>query len=180
MMAGTLAILSCGCEENLMMTKNSVVNFKQNGVNEGPGTFTEHSNGVEYPYPEIIHQVIIPNSDMFNLKTLAWRITWPTYADDADPEKIPTIWSGDGILHSIDYLNNVAPENTYKSLFSLYFDETIQRTSDMASELDYVAGAPDGSMETIGFNDIWCTAKGLQNLTEWDAAFHMSGNRLTW
>ena len=84
---------------------------------------------------------------MFDLKTLAWRITWPTYADDADPEKIPTIWSGDGILHSMDYLNNVAPENTYKSLFSLYFDETIQTSASMAGELDYVAGAPKGSME---------------------------------
>ena len=62
MMASTLAILFCGCEENLMMTKNSVVNHKQNGVNEGPGTFTEHSNGVDYPYPEIIHQVIIPDT----------------------------------------------------------------------------------------------------------------------
>lgn len=171
-MASTLAILCCGCEENLIM-QNSGVSLKQTGVYEGPGTFAEHSNGDDYPYPEIIHQVIIPNSDVFHLKTLAWRITWPTYADDADPEKIPSIWSGDGILHSIDYLNNVAPENTYKSLFSLYFDETIQRTSDMAGELDYVAGAPDGSMETILFNDTWSTAKGLQILTESDAAFHM-------
>ena len=29
MIAGTLAILFCGCEENLMMTKNSVVDLNR-------------------------------------------------------------------------------------------------------------------------------------------------------
>ena len=66
-----------------------------------------------------------------------------------------------------------SPENTYKSLFSLYFDETIQRTSDMAGELDYVASAPKKSMPVVGFTHPYCTAAGLQQLVENDAAFIM-------
>jgi hypothetical protein len=168
-----IAILFLGCDESLV-TKNSAAELKQTGAYEGPGGYAEHSNGNEYPYPEIIHQVIMPSQpELWNLKTLAWRITWPSYADDADPEKIPTIWSGDGILHSIEYLNNVAPENTYNTLFSLYFDETIQRTATMADELDFVAGAPKKSMRVVSFTMPYSTPKGLQILVEHDAAFHM-------
>ena len=172
LIAGSMVVLFSGCDESLI-TKNSAVDLKQPMPHEGPGTFTEHSNGADYPYPEIVFQEIIPKSDHFKSKTLAWRITWPTYAADADPEKIPTIWSGDGVLHSIDYLNEVDPQNTYNTLFSLYFDETIQRSRDMGDELDYVASAPKKSMPVVGFTHPYCTAAGLQQLVENDAAFIM-------
>jgi hypothetical protein len=177
-LAGVLVILIfSGCEDQ-WMTKNTSVELAKNrdGGFEGPGTYSDHSSGDRYPYPEIIHQVFIPENDMWDRKTLAWRITWPVYADDADPEKIPTVWSGNGILNSIDYLNNVDPQNTYNTLFSLYFDETIQRSRDMASELDHVAGAPNGSMDTVEFNDMWITASGLQKMAETDA----SGFQMYW
>jgi hypothetical protein len=165
-----IMLVFAGCEDQFM-TKNPQDQLGKipSGLREEPGTFADHSNGNRYPYPEIIHQVFIPEDDLYNRKTLAWRITWPVYDEDADPEKIPTVWSADASLHSIHYLNNVGPQTTYKTLFSLYFDEKIQRSRDMGSELNYVATAPKGSMETVSFNDMWITAAGLEILAKEDA-----------
>ena len=121
------------------------------GGHEGPGSYSDHPNGDRYPYPEIIFKEFIPKDDLYDWKTLAWRITWPAYGPGADADKIPSLFSLNGALNSFYYLNNVDPANTYKTVFSLYYDSKLTRPANLATELDFIATAPKDSMKEAWF-----------------------------
>ncbi|WP_276372846.1 hypothetical protein [Chryseolinea sp. H1M3-3] len=154
------SIIIGGCEDPAL-TRNPSAQLGTtilHGNDEGPGSYTDHPNGSRYAYPEIIFKEFIPKDDLYNWKTLAWRITWPVYAPGADADKIPTLFSLNGALNSFYYLNNVDPANTYKTVFSLYHDNKLTRPADLATELDFVATAPKGSMKEAWFvYDKWNT-----------------------
>jgi hypothetical protein len=156
--AAALVLLAIGECEDLSMNKNPSTQTDVTALpdHEGPGSYTDHPNGDRYPYPEIIFKEFIPRDDLYNWKTLAWRITWPEYAADADEDKIPTVFSLNGALNSFYYLNNVDPGNTYKTVFSLYHENKLTRPANLAGELDFIALAPKGSMTETWFNfDDW-------------------------
>ncbi len=153
--AGVFLLLFFASCEDQFMTKNPAdslgkTNFR--GNYEGPGSYTDHPNGDRYPYPEIIHKVYIPKDDLYDWKTLAWRITWPDYADGYDPDKIPTLFSLNGALNSFYYLNNVDPQNTYNTVFSLFHNAKVQRPSNLAADLDFIGAAPKSSLTSASFN----------------------------
>lgn len=154
-LSAMIMIFLAGCEENLMTRNNQPVlgkTFGGGGRDEGPGSYTDHPNGDRYPYPTIIKKVYIPPYDLFAAKKcLAWRIEWPDYAGSADIEKIPTVFAMNGALNSFYYLNNVDPANTYKTKFSIYYDEKVASSNGLWDELDYTFNAPSNSMETVRF-----------------------------
>lgn len=156
LIAGILVLFFAGCEENLMTrTPDGAIDGKTFGDGrgyEGPGTLTDHRNGDRYPYPEIIEREYIPPYKLFAYqKCLAWRITWPDYAESADVDKIPTVFSTNGAFNSFYYLNNVDPQNTYNTKFSIYYDNKLICSNNLWDELDYTFNAPAGSMETVRF-----------------------------
>lgn len=153
-----VAVLTLGGCEDLSMTKNpsTPIDVTTLPDYEGPGSYADHPNGDRYAYPAIIFKEYIPRDDLYDWKTFAWRITWPEYAPDADAGKIPTLFSLNGALNSFDYLNSVDPGNTYKTVFSLYYENKLTRSANLAGELDFVAMAPKGSMTETWFNfDEW-------------------------
>jgi hypothetical protein len=158
--AVVLGLLMVGGCEDLSMTKNPSTQTDVTALqdHEGPGAYTDHSNGDRYASPEIIFKEFIPRDDLYDWKTLAWRITWPAYAADADADKIPTLFSLNGALHSFYYLNNVDPSNTYETVFSLYHENKLTRPTNLPGELDFIATAPKGSMTEAWFvYDEWNT-----------------------
>lgn len=147
-------IFFSGCEDNFTTRDHQgVIKDKTfGGGHEGPGGYTDHPNGDRYPYPEIIKKEFIPPNSMFDyMKCLAWRIEWPEYDGSADVNKIPTVFAKNGAFNSFYYLNNVDPENTYKALFSIYFDNKVASASGLWDELDYSFNAPLGVMESVFF-----------------------------
>ena len=87
-------------------------------------------------------KAFIPRNDIYGYKCTAWRITWPEYPEGYDATKIPSTFSLNGALNSFYYLNNVAPENTWNTLFSLFYEDKIQGTVNMSEELDYFESPP--------------------------------------
>lgn len=159
-----LGMMLSGCEDNLMQRNQQTVGGKTiGGGHEGPGGLTENSNG-RYPYPEIIEREYISRYDLFSeTKCLAWRITWPTYDDDFDTEKIPTVLSvNNSALNSVYYLNNTSPGNTHKGTFSLYFNNKVESANTMWTELTYSFGADE--METVYFAE---SDQPLENIIDW-------------
>ncbi len=156
-----LGLLTIGGCEDQSLTRNPSTQLgtpTNRGNDEGPGSYTDHPNGDRYAYPEIIFKEFIPKDDLYDWKTLAWRIIWPEYGPGADADKIPTLFSLNGALNSFYYLNNVDPANTYKTVFSLYHDNKLTRPANLATELDFVAAAPKGSMKEAWFvYDEWNT-----------------------
>lgn len=147
-------IFSVGCEESFMTRdQHPVLEGKTfGGGSEGPGSYTDHPNGDRYPYPEIVDKVFIPPYDLFaGMKCLAWKITWPDYEGTADIDKIPTVFRTNGALNSFYYLNNVDPQNTYDTKFSIYYDDKVTSSNVLWNELDYTFNSPVGSMETVRF-----------------------------
>jgi hypothetical protein len=148
------AILFIGCDDNFMMRNQpTVIDGKTLvGGHEGPGMLTDHPNGDRYPYPDIIEKVYIPPYPKFDyMKCLAWRITWPDYEESADIDRIPTVFRTNGALNSFYFLNNVDPQNTYDTKFSIYYDNRVVSSSNLWDELDYTFNAPAGSMESVTF-----------------------------
>lgn len=145
--------LAAGCEDQSLTKDSSTYVEKTNtGIaREGPGSYTDHPNGGRYLYPQIIFKEFIPKDDLYDWKTWAWRITWPNYGPGHDPNKIPTVFSLNGALNSFEFLNNVGPQTTYNTVFSLYDEDKIIRSANLGSKLDYIGGAPKGSLKTVCF-----------------------------
>lgn len=142
-----------GCEDQSLTkspsTQSGVTTLR--GDSEGPGSYTDHPNGDTYAYPKITFKEFIPEDDLYDWKTLTWRIEWPEYGPGADPDKIPTLFSLNGALNSFHYLNNADPENTYNTLFSLYHDNKLTRPTNLSAELDFFAVAQQRSMNEAWF-----------------------------
>jgi hypothetical protein len=149
-----LIISFSGCDDSLM-TRNHHGVIKEKtfgGGHEGPGGYTDHPNGDRYSYPKVVEKEFIPPNSMFDyMKCLAARIEWPAYSGSAEVDKIPTVFGKDGALNSFYFLNNVDPLNTYKGLFSIYYDDKVVSASNLWDELDYTFNAPLGSMESLTF-----------------------------
>lgn len=146
-------LLTAGCEDQFL-TKNSPESLGKTSTvirHEGPGSYADHPNGDRYVYPQITFQEFIPKDDLYDWKTWAWRITWPGYDAGYDPNKIPTVFSLNGALNSFEYLNNVDPQNTYNTVFSLYDDDKIIRSANLGDKLDYIDSAPKGTLKTVCF-----------------------------
>lgn len=121
------------------------------------------SESWDYPYPTIIEREFIPpNRNFAHTKCLAWRITWPAYNASADADKIPTVFATvNGALNSFNYLNNVDPQNTYNTVFSLYYNEKVEASAGLWAELDY---ADVGQMEIPYFVQ---SNQPLDNIIDW-------------
>ena len=122
------------------------------------------SDSWRYPYPTIIEREFIPPYDFFSeTKCFAWRITWPAYDGSADEDKIPTVFATvNGALNSFDYLNSVDPQNTYKTDFSLFYDDKVEASASMWEVLDY-ADVSEG-MEVPYFA---LSEQPLDNIIDW-------------
>jgi hypothetical protein len=121
------------------------------------------SNDWRYPYPDIIEREFIPPYSKFDhTKCLAWRITWPAYEASADEDKIPTVFATiNGALNSFDYLNSVDPQTTYKTDFSLYYDDKVEASAAIWEKLDY---ADVSEMEVPFFV---LSDQPLDNIIDW-------------
>jgi hypothetical protein len=144
-----LVFLFAGCEEQ-PIGRNSTAGKTYTPPGHEGGSYS-NPGGNDCPYPAIIFKEYIPKDDLYDWKTLAWRITWPEYGTSCSEDEIPTVFGLNGSLNSFEYLNNVDPSNTYKAIFSLYNDETIVRINNLGSELDFVDGAPKGSIALVCF-----------------------------
>jgi hypothetical protein len=147
-------LFAVSCEDNGIQRNAQPIGGKTlGGRDDGAGGFKQNP-GETYPYPEIIEREFIPPYDLFDgVKCLTWRITWPSYDSDYDYELIPTVLSlKSGGLNSFRYLNNSAPQLTYNSIMSLYYDSKVESTNSMWSELDHSFG-PEASdeMQTVYF-----------------------------
>jgi hypothetical protein len=136
------------------------------GGRDTPGDLKQEDGGGDgnAPYPDIIEREFIPAHRPFaGTKCLAWRITWPTYPGDMDTDKIPGVFSAPaGALNSFYYLNNVSPQATYNTSFSLYHGDKVESTFGMWDELTY---SVDGSnMETVFFA---LSDQPLSTIEEW-------------
>jgi hypothetical protein len=149
--AALLVLVFAGCEDQSVTKNISTPSGRTPPPYEGPGSYEGNPGGNPCPYPQIIFKEYIPKDDLYNWKTLAWRITWPAYDRGCDATKIPTVFGLNGSLNSFEYLNNVDPANTHKAIFSLYNDATIVRSNNLGSELNFVNGAPKGSMALVCF-----------------------------
>lgn len=118
-----------------------------------PGDLKREDSGSDnrVPYPNIFKKVFIPEYELFaSMKCLAWRITWPEYPAGMDTDKIPSVFSApSGALNSFYYLNNVGPQNTYNTSFSLYHGNKVEATIAMWDELPYAVNG--ANMETVYF-----------------------------
>ncbi|HEX6227338.1 MAG TPA: hypothetical protein VFZ52_23135 [Chryseolinea sp.] len=166
-LSGMIMVFLAGCEDYSMTRNHQPVFGKTLGGSEGPGSYTDHPNGDRYPYPEIIEKVYIPPYRLFaDMKCLAWRITWPEYAATADVNMIPTVFSANGAFNSFYYLNNVDVANTYKTKFSIYYDEKVACSNILWDELDHTFNAPLGAMETVRFAKVDKTLDVIQYWVE--------------
>lgn len=154
-----LAIICSACDEGFWGRdpgSSTHVNSKAySGGHDSPGGHndTESAGGGgsnPVPYPEIIKKIYIPTYRLWaGTKCLAWRITWPEYNGSVSTDKIASVFTTpSGALNSFHYLNNVDPQNTYNTKFSLYHDNKVECTFGMWDELPYVL---DGGMETVYF-----------------------------
>ncbi|QHT70012.1 hypothetical protein GXP67_26885 [Rhodocytophaga rosea] len=120
------------------------------------GGYIPNPGGENLPQPTIVKQIYIPkNPANAGFKTLAWKITWPTYPAGADEDQIPTVFStDDGALNSFNYLNSVDSTETYKMHFSLYFDNRVlvSNDTDLWAPLTYL------DFYSVGSSDIDNTA----------------------
>src|SRR5687767_11781951 len=147
-----LVLVLAGCEDP-SVTRNPNTPSGKTALpppSGGPG-YEGNPGGNPCPSPQIIFNEYIPKDDLYDWKTLAWRITWPDYGRECDAAEIPTVFGINGSLNSFEYLNNVDPANTYNAIFSLYNNATIVRSNNLGSELDFVNGAPKGSMALVCF-----------------------------
>jgi hypothetical protein len=147
--AATLTLT--GCEDHLLQRDEATIGGKTiRDGREGPGGFKQNP-GETYPYPEIIETEFIPPYEYFAYqKCRTWRITWPAYDSDYDPDLIPSVLSlNNGELNSFNYLNNTSPENTYNATLSLYYGSKVESASTMWDQLYYSFDAE--SMESLTF-----------------------------
>jgi hypothetical protein len=168
LLIGMSIIFFLGCQENFIArSPSATTNTKTfGGAQEGPGGFTDHPSGDRYPYPEIIHRVYIPEYRPFAYtKCLAWRIEWPAYANTADTDRIPTVFTASsGALNSFYYLNAVSAQTSYNTNFSLYFNNKLEVSATLWEELDHVFVAPPGTMEEVRFAK---EDQPLDNIMDW-------------
>ena len=156
--AVVLMMTFSGCDEGFWGTDpgpSAQINDKTYTVEDesrGGHNDTESAGdpGNPVPYPEIIKKIYIPTYRLWaGTKCLAWRITWPEYDASVDTDKITSVFTTpSGALNSFYYLNNVDPQNTYNSKFSLFHGEKVEATIGMWDELPY---ALNGGMETVYF-----------------------------
>jgi len=155
LICSTLVIPISGCYENAVTPTRTSTNTLDKTISnktifdldrDFPEGFPDgdlpegnpESDSWPYPYPEIIKREFIPPYRLFaHTKCLAWRFTWPDYANSADVDKIPTVFGTSGTLNSFDYLNSVDPQNTYKTVFSLFYDDKVEASASMWEVLDY-------------------------------------------
>lgn len=161
--AALVFVPMAGCDESIELPGRTIsgkTTFDWDGeLTEG---IPESSNW-RYPYPDIIEREFIPPYSKFNhTKCLAWRITWPAYEASADDNKIPTVFATvNGALSSFNYLNSVDPVNTYKTDFSLFYDDKVAASAGMWAELDY---ADVSEMEVPYFV---LSNQPLDNIIDW-------------
>lgn len=163
------ALTSVGCQDQFYSRDPSVQIMENNATAEfEPSTSYVNPGGNPVPYPEIIRQTFIPRDDLYDWKCTAWRITWPEYPEGFDVDKIPTTFSLNGALNSFYYLNNVGSQTTYNTLFSLYYEDKIQRTVDMPDELNFFVNPPlkSFSYAELRLDDVGLTANDIQYMVE--------------
>ena len=139
------------CEDNLLQRNQSTIGGKTLGDGrDGPGGFKQNP-GETYPFPEIIETEFIPPYEFFDYrKCRTWKITWPAYDSDYDPDLIPSVLSlNNGELNSFNYLNSTSPENTYNSTISLYYGSRVESAGTMWDQLTYSFYGED--MESVTF-----------------------------
>jgi hypothetical protein len=97
---------------------------------------------------------------------LTWRIEWPAYQASADIQKIPTVLAMNGALNSFYYLNNLSAANTYKTKFSIYYDDKVASSNEMWDELYYTFNAAPESMELVRFAKVDVSVDNIQYWVE--------------
>ena len=98
------------------------------------------------------------------MKSLTWRISWPEYAASADIGAIPTMFTLPiGALYSFNYLNSIDKENTYRTNFSLYYQDRVETAYTLWDELNIPLGEGT-SMVTTYFAK---TDQPLSNIEDW-------------
>ncbi len=144
--SGSIALMISGCEENAFTMEAPVAGARisgktiEKGNDDGPPRRGD--------YPEITFEVFSPE-DLYNMRSLVWRITWPEYAENYDVKKIPTVFNPDGSLRSINFLNTTSHLNSLKSVFSLFHENKIKKAGNMGNVLNHVENPPPGSMESV-------------------------------
>lgn len=118
--------------------------------------FANQPSGV--PYPEIIEQYYLANLTHYQ-GCRAWSIEWPEYANDVDPDMVPTFFAtSTGHLNSLNYLLNASSFKRNKATFSLYADQKIEAATEVSDLWDWTGiGA-----EAVYFRKINKTADQIQ------------------
>ncbi|MBC7922455.1 MAG: hypothetical protein H7Z75_15350 [Ferruginibacter sp.] len=157
---GALAVVFSGCKEQFFTEQERAAGLEKTSLErdrggferEGDGGFTDLPGGQRFPYPTITKKVFIPTNDLWaHTKCLTWKITWPAYPNNADPDRIPTVFStGNGALNSFYFLNNTSQQNTYKAHFSLHHLDKVESANNMWAELTHAYGSL-ANMEFVSF-----------------------------
>lgn len=127
----TLTFIACEKDPEALSISKKITRPPQ----EGPGGFTGQPGG--HPYPEIIEQYY-PVDLTYYQGCKAWRIEWPDYPGDVNPDMIPTfLATSTGNLNSLNFLLNAHPANKNNATFSLYTDEKIEAASEVSELWDW-------------------------------------------
>jgi hypothetical protein len=131
------------CEKEALLDRDFMsANSKSIAQREDGGGYSPNPGGENLPHPTILKQTYIPKDPAnAGTKTLAWKITWPTYPAGTDEDVIPTMFSTmNGALNSFNYLNSVDSVESFKVKFSLYYENRLIRPSDyyLWYKLDYL------------------------------------------
>ncbi|MEM9834201.1 MAG: hypothetical protein AAF944_26445 [Bacteroidota bacterium] len=132
LMTFSLAFTACQEDTETLSIRNKISRPPQGA----PGGLTSQPGG--HPYPEIIEQYY-PVDLTYYQGCQAWRIEWPDYPDDMNPDMIPTfLATSTGNLNSLNFLLNAHPANKNKAIFSLYTDEKIEAASEVSDLWDWM------------------------------------------
>lgn len=155
------------CEDNSPVIERPVT---KSGINsktiERPiGGLKDHPNDQGVPYPEITHQTYISDNPLWaHTRCQAWRIEWPHYDGAVNPDRIPSVFTlHSGALNSFYFLNNTSPATTYKTNFSLYYEDKIEHTISMWMQLPHATWAVH-EMETTYFSKAEIALDTIQHM----------------
>lgn len=158
-----LSLTFTACEED-SETLNIVGKISR-PTKEKPGGFTDQPGAL--PAPKITEKMYIPEYDLWDhTRCIAWRIEWPEYPADVNPDMIPDFFSSEyGEVYSFNFLTRTDQSNKAQMDFSLYHGNMI-RSSWYNFELwpwyeDYLAESPrfkkiDRSLSSI---EHWVTER---------------------
>ncbi len=152
----TLSLTACQEDtENLAQGSRNVLRQPV-----GPGDKVINPGNEPYAYPNIIEKYYPARLANYQ-GTKAWRIEWPEYSGDIDPDQIPTFFAtSTGGLNSLKYINSIDPLNKKKLSFSLFNGTRLKAAA--VEETLWGGGAP--SAEAVYFGKI---DKSLGHIKDW-------------